>query len=100
MANIIACIVGKSKKKRAWFNFGWQPQAQLADGKASDSAQPSPNPSDPGSLPAASLPLPHAMEPKTNPSGRGPAAADVTQNLTSLNHAQNCLLTVEFIACN
>jgi len=28
------------------------------------------------------------MEPKTNPSGRGPAAADVTKNLTYLNHAQ------------
>jgi len=57
------------------------------DGKAPQAVQPSPNPLDSGSLPAAGLPLPHAMEPQINPSGRGPAAADVTQNLTYLNHA-------------
>jgi hypothetical protein len=53
----------------AWFNAGWQPQAQLGDGKAPKAVQPSPNPSD--------LRLPRAMEPQIN----------VTRNLTYLNHA-------------
>jgi len=40
----------------AWFNSGWQPQAQLGDGKTRKAAQPSPNPSD--------LRLPHRMDPQ------------------------------------
>jgi len=64
------------KQNQAWFNFGWQPQAQLGDGKTPEAAQPSPNPSD--------LRLPHTIEPKTN----------ATQNLT---HAQNQLILSEHI---
>jgi hypothetical protein len=54
-----------------WFNPGWQPQAQLGDGKAPKAAQPSPNPLD------LRLP-PTAMEPQIN----------VTRNLNYLNQAK------------
>ena len=55
----------------AWFNPGWQPQAQLGDGNAPKAAQSSPNPLD--------LRLPPAdMEPQIN----------VTRNLSYLNQAE------------
>jgi hypothetical protein len=53
----------------AWFNPGWQPQAQLGDGKAPKAVQPSPNPSD--------LRLPPTIELQIN----------VTRNRAYLNHA-------------
>jgi len=45
-----------NRQNWAWFNSGWQPQAQLGDGKTRKAAQPSPNPSD--------LRLPHRMDPQ------------------------------------
>jgi hypothetical protein len=64
-------------EKKAWFNPGWQPQAQLGDGKAPKAVQPSPNPSD--------LRLPRAMEPQIN----------VTRNLTYLNQAEKNIFQVD-----
>jgi hypothetical protein len=69
----------KSMKYSAWFNPGWQPQAQLGDGNAPKAAQPSPNPLD--------LRLPPAdMEPQIN----------VTRNLTYLNQAKYSLFVQRY----
>jgi hypothetical protein len=57
----------------AWFNPGWQPQAQLGDGKAPKAAPPSPF-----RWKSIGMRLPHAMEPQIN----------VTRNLTYLNQAK------------
>ena len=54
---------------RAWFNSGWQPQAQLGDGKAPRAVQPSPSPGD---------------EDATLYAGTN----NVTRNQTYLNHAE------------
>jgi len=70
------CTGPQKIEKWARFNPGWQPQAQLGDGKAPKAVRPSPNPSD--------LRLPHAMEPQFN----------ATRNLTYLNHAEKWALTL------
>jgi hypothetical protein len=42
----IGFVFSKLYSGSAWFYPGWQPQAQLGDGKAPREAQPSPNPLD------------------------------------------------------
>jgi len=60
----------KISEKLAWFDPGWQPQAQLGDGNAPKAVQPSPNLLD--------LRLPPIIELQIN----------VTRNLPYLNHAE------------
>ena len=68
--------VVSARERTVWFNPGWQPQAQLGDGKAPKAAQPAPNPLD--------LRLPHTIELKIN----------VTRNLTYLNPAEKTDLSI------